>query len=82
MCYDQCDNGRYDPFDPTESPDNEPESLPLAPPTPPLQPSTPPAESPSPTKFLSSSPNNNSSPGIKLIASPQVPQAPNSAKKR
>lgn len=34
---------RYDPFDPTVSPDNEPESLPLdSLRTPPLQPSTPP----------------------------------------
>eukprot|EP00090_Calanus_glacialis_P044296 TRINITY_DN7890_c0_g1_i1.p1 TRINITY_DN7890_c0_g1~~TRINITY_DN7890_c0_g1_i1.p1 ORF type:complete len:1656 (-),score=536.89 TRINITY_DN7890_c0_g1_i1:497-5410(-) len=34
---------RYDPFDPTVSPDNEPESLPQDPQhTPPLQPSTPP----------------------------------------
>lgn len=32
---------RYDPFDPTVSPDNEPESLPACH-TPPLQPSTPP----------------------------------------
>ena len=73
---------RYDPFDPTVSPDNEPESLPAdPPPTPPLQPSTPPMESsPSPQKFVPGSPNN-SSPGIKLSSSPLISQ-PSSAKKR
>ena len=72
---------RYDPFDPTVSPDNEPESLPADnPPTPPLQPNTPPLESPSPTKF--SSPILSSSPGIKLSSSPSVPSQPSSAKKR
>ena len=69
---------RYDPFDPTESPDNEPESLPAddnADSTPPLQPSTPPPESPSPTKL--------SSPGVKLTSSPDKQPTPvSSAKKR
>ena len=74
---------RYDPFDPTVSPDNEPVSLPAdPPPTPPLQPSTPPMETPSPTKFVSSSPNTTSSPGIKLTSSPQMPRSLGSDKKR
>ena len=72
---------RYDPFDPTVSPDNEPESLPVDPPlTPPLQPSTPPAESPSPTKMMTSPPNSNTSPGIQLSNTPQ--KTPASGKKR
>ena len=75
---------RYDPFDPTVSPDNEPESLPADPPppaTPPLQPSTPPDDAPSPTKFMSSSPNQNLSPSRKLSSSPPLIQ-PASSKKR
>ena len=72
---------RYDPFDPTVSPDNEPESLPVDPPlTPPLQPSTPPVESPSPSKAMSSPPNSNTSPGIHLVNTPQ--KTPASGKKR
>ena len=72
---------RYDPFDPTVSPDNEPESLPVDPPlTPPLQPSTPPMESPSPSKAITSPPNSNTSPGIQLVNTPQ--KTPASGKKR
>ena len=74
------ESDRYDPFDPTVSPDNQPESLPVDPPlTPPLQPSTPPAESPTPTK-MTSPPNSNTSPGIQLSSTPQ--KTPASGKKR
>jgi len=60
---------RYDPFDPTVSPDNEPESLPQDPQrTPPLQPSTPPPgpQTPPPTSpsLPSSPPTSDSRPFI------------------
>ena len=67
---------RYDPFDPTVSPDNEPESLPVeSQVTPPLQPSTPPGP---PSE---STPAAASSPGVKLLPSPS-PKVPNSNHKR
>jgi len=60
---------RYDPFDPTVSPDNEPESLPVEPQTtPPLQPCTPPgAQTPDPPDPGAASP------GVKLVPSPNTP---------
>ena len=61
---------RYDPFDPTVSPDNEPESLPVeSQVTPPLQPSTPPGP---PSESPPAAP---SSPGVKLAPSPKVPNS-------
>ena len=61
---------RYDPFDPTVSPDNEPESLPVeSQVTPPLQPSTPPGP---PSESPTAAP---SSPGVKLAASPKLPNS-------
>ena len=63
---------RYDPFDPTVSPDNEPESLPVEPQvTPPLQPCTPPpAQTPEPQEKQP-----DPSPGVKLAPSPNVPNS-------
>merc|ERR1711974_490015 len=59
---------RYDPFDPTVSPDNEPESLPVEPGqvTPPLQPCTPPGPPSESTTPVTSSP------GLKLVPSPKL----------
>merc|ERR1719186_2020991 len=79
---------RYDPFDPTVSPDNEPESLPQDPQhTPPLQPPTPaspslPSSPPSSGNrpFLLSSPKHDSSPGVALPSTPPPPK--NNYKKR
>jgi len=79
---------QYDPFDPTVSPDNEPESLPahtppLQPSTPPPGPQTPPPASPSLPASPPSSPSRQykpitppliNSPGIDLIPSPKQPK--------
>ena len=60
---------RYDPFDPTVSPDNEPESLPVEPQTtPPLQPCTPPG-----AQTADPADPGAASPGVKLVPSPNTP---------
>jgi len=72
---------RYDPFDPTVSPDNEPESLPACH-TPPLQPSTPPPGPQTPPPSTSPHDHVSLSPGgVNLQEVQLTPPLKNSSKR-